>query len=68
MIDYDIPGFMSRYDLEIISNIAKNVPDNGKILEIGSWFGRTTKCLYQSKKENVDLTVCDSWSFLPENA
>ena len=68
MLDYDIPGFMSRYDLEIISHIAKNVPDDGKILEIGSWFGRTTKCLYQSKKENVDLTVCDSWTFLPEDA
>ena len=41
MKSYDIPGFTSNKELDIIYEWSKTVPENGVIVEIGSLFGRT---------------------------
>src|SRR4051794_7406011 len=39
-IDESIPGWMTRSELELIARVARAVPANGTIVEIGSWGGR----------------------------
>jgi precorrin-6B methylase 2 len=56
---YDIPGWMTEYDLRILIMIAKHVPKNGSILEIGCFFGRSTTALYDGKDSSVSLEVID---------
>ena len=56
-----IPGWMSDTDLCVLSNLSSYVPDNGHILEIGSFLGRSTSALYLSKKQTVSLTVVDEF-------
>jgi hypothetical protein len=63
--DISIPGMMSLDELQILSNLASLVPPNGKILEIGSLFGRSTSALYAGKDSSVRLTVIDHWQFAP---
>ena len=57
----EIPGWMSDTDLYVLSNLSSYVPDNGHILEIGSFLGRSTSALYLSKKQTVSLTVVDEF-------
>lgn len=38
---YSVPGYSTIEDLDVIANLAKEVPINGVIIEIGSLFGRT---------------------------
>jgi len=57
----DIPGLTFDRELNVLSNIANLVPDNGSILEIGPCWGRTTHALYLGKKESVSLTTVDYW-------
>ena len=55
---------MMHYDeLKILSGLASLVPKNGKILEIGSFYGRSTSALYAGKDPSVKLTVIDNWSY-----
>jgi predicted O-methyltransferase YrrM len=56
---YDIPGWMTAYDLRILIMIAKHVPKNGSILEIGCFLGRSTTALYNGKDSSVSLEVID---------
>jgi predicted O-methyltransferase YrrM len=67
----DIPGMTFPRELDILSNIASLVPEGGKILEIGSCFGRSAHALYTGKKETVKLTCLDLWGDtipFPENS
>lgn len=57
----DIPGWLSQRDLQILSTIASFVPDNGNILEIGSFVGRSTSALFHGKKSSVNLSVVDTF-------
>ena len=59
MDNYDIPGWMTEYDLRILTMIAERVPKNGSILEIGCFFGRSTTALYNGKDSSVSLEVID---------
>jgi hypothetical protein len=65
MIDKDIPGMMNHVELFILKRLASMVPQNGKILEIGAFCGRTTSALYKSKDPSVKLTVVDLWNIPP---
>ena len=60
-----IPGMMSQVELDILGELASIVPKNGKILEIGAFYGRTTSALYHGKDPSVKLTVVDSWLYTP---
>jgi predicted O-methyltransferase YrrM len=56
-----IPGWMWETDLKILSALAENVVENGNILEIGSFLGRSTSALFYSKLPSVNLTIVDSF-------
>jgi precorrin-6B methylase 2 len=56
---YDIPGWMTEYDLRILTMLADHVPKNGSILEIGCFLGRSTTALYNGKDSSVSLEVID---------
>jgi predicted O-methyltransferase YrrM len=56
-----IPGMMRSEELIVLSNLASLVPKNGKILEIGSFLGRSCAALHAGKDPSVTLTVMDPW-------
>lgn len=58
-----IPGMMHQIELDILRGLAALVPKNGKILEIGAFYGRTTSALYHGKDSSVNLTVVDFWQY-----
>jgi hypothetical protein len=60
-INTDIPGWNARPILEILAGYASEISSNGKILELGALFGRTTYALGFNKKEDVELYVIDIW-------
>ena len=57
----DIPGWMREPDLKVISKLASLVPENGSILEVGSFVGRSTFALAENKPAGVDLHVVDTF-------
>ena len=57
----NIPGWMTDADLSVLYKLASLVPDNGSILEVGCFLGRSTSALYAGKKKSVSLTVVDTF-------
>jgi predicted O-methyltransferase YrrM len=60
-----IPGMTCSEELIVISNMASLVLKNGKILEIGSFLGRSCAALHAGKDPSVTLTVIDPWAWHP---
>ena len=42
MYNLDIPGFMSETELIVIEELASQVPENGIIVELGCYKGRSS--------------------------
>lgn len=59
IVPHNIPGWVSNRELTILSILAGYVPDNGTILEIGCFLGRSTAALYNGKNKSVKLEVVD---------
>ena len=57
----NIPGWMSETDLTVLTRLARHVPANGNILEVGSFLGRSTHALYYGKPASVQLEVVDTF-------
>lgn len=57
----DLPGFMSVKDLKVLEQLAKTVPKNGVIVEVGSFMGRSSWALAKSCDPSVTLFCIDSW-------
>lgn len=57
----DIPGWMPQSELEIIEELAKDVPLGGKIVEIGSFCGRSSWCWSKSVDPSVKIYCIDIW-------
>ena len=55
----EIPGFITHFELMCLANIAIHIPENKKILEIGSLFGRSATALLINSHENVTITCVD---------
>lgn len=62
LVNMDIPGWNTQDFLEDISSYASAVPENGCIIELGAFFGRTTYTLGMSKKPSVKLITIDFWT------
>jgi hypothetical protein len=58
-----IPGMMTPDEMIVLSNLASLVPKNGKILEIGSFLGRSAAALHAGKDPSVSLTLIDNWAY-----
>jgi predicted O-methyltransferase YrrM len=56
-----IPGWMSVVDLEILNRLASYVPENGSILEVGCFVGRSTSALFSGKPASATLEVVDTF-------
>ena len=63
-IDETIPGWSSKTKLEKLAQLAFNVKENGLIVEIGSFNGRSAYALGMNKKDSVTLLCVDI--FTPE--
>lgn len=55
----NIPGHMFESELKIIESWAKNVPKNGVVVEIGSFFGRSAVCWAMSADPSVKIYCGD---------
>lgn len=42
--DVNILGWMPENDLKVLESLSKTVPDNGVIVEVGSYMGRSSAC------------------------
>ncbi len=57
----DIPGFMNIEELQTLEKWAKEIPQQGIIVEIGSFMGRTSWTLAQSCHPTVQVYCVDPW-------
>jgi SAM-dependent methyltransferase len=59
---YLVPGLTSRGDLNILYEWAKLVPENGVIVEIGSFLGRTAVALAEGAPASTKIYCIDYFS------
>lgn len=57
----DVPGWIKSSQIQLIQNIAKNLPDGSKVLEIGSGYGRSTWAWLDGLDNSCTLDIVDSW-------
>lgn len=55
----NIPGHMFENELKIIESWAKNIPKNGVVVEVGSFFGRSAVCWAMSAHPSVKIYCGD---------
>jgi predicted O-methyltransferase YrrM len=62
MYDLSITGFMSEQELIVISDIASKVPENGVIVELGSYKGRSAVAWASSCHPSVTVYCIDMFA------
>ncbi|KAF3361923.1 hypothetical protein PHSC3_001480 [Chlamydiales bacterium STE3] len=60
----DIPGYMPKKDLEIIEALAGSIKENGLIVEVGSYFGRSSWVWAKSSPPHSTVYCIDPWPHL----
>ena len=55
----EIPGMTSPVQLDLVSRLCYNVPENGWIVEIGCYCGRQSLVIGRSKKDSILLSCID---------
>jgi predicted O-methyltransferase YrrM len=58
---YEIPSLLSKSDIESISYLASQTPNNSNILEIGSFLGSST-CTIKEANPHSTLYCVDIWN------
>lgn len=61
MINPDIPGQMSEEELAFIARLAKRVPVGGRVLELGSLFGRSSWTWAKNVDQTATIFCVDPW-------
>jgi len=61
MYNLNIPGWMAEDDLKVIEELASKVPQNGIIVEIGSFAGRSSYAWSKSCDPSVTVFCIDKW-------
>jgi hypothetical protein len=56
---YDVPGLSNNKDLDIVYEWARTVPENGVIVELGSFFGRTAVAFAEGAYSSVKIYCID---------
>ena len=56
---YSVPGLTSNKDLDIIYEWARTVPENGVIVELGSFFGRSAIAFAEGAYPSVKINCID---------
>lgn len=64
----DILAWLTRDELDLLAQLAREVPAGGHILEVGCCYGGSTATLLSNSHPDVRVTVVDdfSWSPMPE--
>jgi len=57
----NIPGHMSTQELAVIEQWAAQVPKNGVVVEVGSFFGRSAVCWAMSCDPSVEIICVDQF-------
>lgn len=60
----NIPGWMHAKDLEVMAELARRVPDDGLIVEVGSWMGQSTQTWALNTRARV--IAIDRWEWMPK--
>lgn len=55
---------MADEDLEIMAQLARDVPEGGLIVEVGSWMGQSTQCWAMNTRARV--IAVDLWKWMPK--
>ena len=62
--NHAIPGWNAPEILEVLAKYADSVEENGTIVELGGFFGRSTYTLGKNKKDSVNRVTLDVWPTL----
>lgn len=58
---FNIPGWMSKNELEFLHSIVKDAGNSALIVELGSWKGRSTAALYTAIHDSQTVVTIDTW-------
>jgi hypothetical protein len=58
---YSVPGWINNSQCDLITDLISSLPDNAKILEIGTAFGRSSCSILDGMKSSQTLDICDLW-------
>jgi len=61
-LNLDVPGWMTEPELRLLAEAARQVPDGGTIIEIGSFAGRSAVHLAANSAPGVRLFCIDSFT------
>src|SRR5579862_5818081 len=56
-----IPGWMPESELKVLEQLARAVPMNGRVVEVGPFLGRSSWCWAKSVHPSVKITCLDIW-------
>lgn len=56
----DIIGFMLEHELDVLSDLAQTIPQNGKLVELGSLFGRTA-VHWAMQRSDIEILCIDDF-------
>ena len=65
LVNRDIPRTMTLQGLEFLGHLAKTVPENGVIVEVGPLFGSSTWVLAKNAHPSVKVVSIDTWQPQP---
>ncbi len=65
LINNDIPSTMTQAGLNYLGKMAKTVPENGVIIEVGPLFGSSTWVLAKNAHPSVEVISIDTWEPAP---
>lgn len=60
----NVTGWFNKKEFAILEILAKSVPSNGSIIEIGSHFGRTTVAWADTLCTTASIYAIDTWSYM----
>jgi hypothetical protein len=61
--DLTIPGWANEKRLKIIEQWAREIPENGTVVQIGCFLGRTVACWAMSVKTSVKIYAIDEFKW-----
>lgn len=57
----NVPGWMFKPDLALLSTVAKHTPANSSFIEFGTFLGRSTRAISDNVNSTVQIHAVDIW-------
>ena len=61
----EITGWFTVEDAKTYEYLITNIPENGTIVEVGCWLGKSSSFLVDAKKPNQKVICVDTWKGSP---